>query len=67
LKPNNGIISLRIYLDRASVEVFASEGRVYMPLSIIPADGNRSLSVSCANGEVKANYLRVHELKSAWK
>jgi len=67
LKPIKGVVSLRIYLDRSSIEVFGNEGRVYMPLRIIPADDNRSLSASCAKGEVKANYIRVHELKSAWK
>jgi hypothetical protein len=38
-----------------------------MPRCILPKDDNRSLSASTTKGEVKANLLRVHELKSAWE
>ena len=67
LKLDNGMIHLRMLLDRTSIEVFGNHGRVYIPLRIIPKDDNRSLSASCGNGEVKASFLRVHELKSAWE
>ena len=67
LKPLKGAIRLRILLDRTSIEVFANAGRVYIPRCILPKDDNRSLSASCSKGEVKASYLRVHELKSAWE
>jgi len=67
LKPEKGLIQLRIMLDRTSIEVFGNNGRVYIPRCIIPKDDNRSLSASCGNGEVKAGFLRVHELKSAWE
>ncbi|NQU19950.1 MAG: glycoside hydrolase family 32 protein [Candidatus Nealsonbacteria bacterium] len=67
LKPDAGVIHLRMLLDRTSIEVFGNHGRVYLPLCIIPKDDDRSLSATCGNGEVKASLLRVHELKSAWK
>ena len=67
LKPKNGTIHLRMLLDRPSVEVFANQGRVYLPLCIIPDDDKRSLSAYCNQGEVKADFLHVHELKSAWE
>ncbi|MCP4676198.1 MAG: hypothetical protein GY854_11960, partial [Deltaproteobacteria bacterium] len=57
----------RMLLDRTSIEVFGNDGRVYIPLCILPRDDNRALSASCGNGEVKASFLRVHELKSAWE
>ena len=66
LKPEKGAVHLRILLDRTSIEVFGNNGRVYIPRCIMPKDDNRSLSASCAKGEVKARFLRVHELKSAW-
>ncbi len=66
LKPEKGIIRLRILLDRTSIEVFGNHGRVYLPRCIIPKDDNRSLSASCGKGKVKARFLRVHELKSIW-
>jgi fructan beta-fructosidase len=67
LKPDNGTIHLRMLLDRTSIEVFGNQGRVYLPLCILPADDNRSLDASCDHGEVKADFLHVHELKSAWE
>ena len=67
LKPEKGGVHLRILLDRTSLEVFGNHGRVYIPICIIPEDGNRSLSASCGRGEVRARFLRVHELKPAWK
>ena len=67
LKPENGTIHLRMLLDRTSIEVFGNQGRVYLPLCILPDDDNRSLTASCAHGDVKTNFLHVHELKSAWE
>ena len=67
LRPEKGIMHLRILLDRTSIEVFGNNGRVYIPRCIIPNDDNRSLSTSCGKGKVKARYLRVHELKSIWE
>ena len=67
LKPRKGAIDLRILLDRTSIEVFGNNGRVYIPRCIVPKDDNRSLSASCGKGQVKARFLRVHELKSAWE
>jgi len=67
LKPRKGTITLRILLDRTSIEVFGNHGRVYVPRCILPKDDNRSVSASCSKGEVKARFLRVHELTSAWK
>lgn len=67
LKPADGYIHLRMLLDRTSIEVFGNQGRVYLPLCILPDDDNRSLSASCTRGEVKTNFLHVHELTSAWQ
>jgi len=67
LKPVDNVIRLRILLDRTSIEVFGNDGRVYLPLFIIPEDDNLSLKATADKGEVKVNYLRVHELKSIWE
>ena len=67
LESVKGAIRLRILLDRTSIEVFANDGRVYMPLCITAEDDNLSLAASCDQGEVKVQSLRVHELKSAWE
>jgi fructan beta-fructosidase len=67
LKPDKGLIRLRILLDRTSIEVYANDGRIYIPRCITTKDDNLSLTATCDTGEVKVRSLRVHELKSAWE
>ncbi len=67
LPPVNGLISLRILLDRTSIEVYGNDGRLHIPHVIFPEENDRSVRLTCSNGEVKATYLRVHELNSAWE
>ena len=66
LEPLGGIIKLRILLDRSSVEVFANEGRVYVPHVVFPQNENRTVKMICRKGRFKATLIRVHELKSSW-
>ena len=63
----DGVIRLRILLDRTSIEVYGNDGRVYIPSVVFPEENDLSLRATCGKGEVKANYLRVHELKSSWE
>jgi fructan beta-fructosidase len=67
LEPVDGVIRMRILLDRASIEVVGNDGRVYLPLVVFSAERDRSLIATCGTGEVRANCLRVHELKSSWE
>ena len=67
LTPVDGLIRLRILLDRTSIEVYGNDGRVYIPHVVFPNDDVHSLRATCGRGEVKANYLRVHESKSIWR
>ncbi|MFC1600936.1 GH32 C-terminal domain-containing protein [Candidatus Sumerlaeota bacterium] len=66
LAPVDGVIRLRILLDRTSIEVYGNNGRLYYPIIVFPEENNLSLSATCDKGEVKARYLRVHELESSW-
>jgi fructan beta-fructosidase len=66
LKPIDGRIRLRLFLDRASVDIFANEGRVYIPMGVIPGAENRSLSVYAKGGAATLRSLQVHELRPAW-
>ena len=67
LQPVDSVIRIRIMLDRTSIEVYGNDGRVYIPSVVFPEENNLSLRATCGKGEVKVNYLRVHELKSSWK
>jgi fructan beta-fructosidase len=66
LKPEGGKIRLRILVDRASVEVFGNDGRVYMPCGVIHPEENRALEVFAKGGAARVTALEVHTLKSAW-
>ncbi len=66
LKPEGGKVSLRLLVDRVSLEIFANDGRVYMPMAIIPKDGDRSIALFAKGGGVKLTALTVHTLKPAW-
>jgi len=67
LEPVDGAISLRILLDRASVEVYGNNGRIYIPQVFFPAEQDLSLKAACGRGEVRVRHLRLHELKSSWE
>ena len=67
LKPQSGKIRLQILVDRTSMEIFGNDGRIYMPIGVIPPDENKSLEVFSKDGSVKVNALEVYELRSAWQ
>ncbi len=62
----NGKVSLRMLVDRASIELFANDGATAATsyASFIP--DNKQLSIS-ADGETKINTLIINTLKSSWK
>ena len=66
LSPIDGGVRLRILLDRTSNEVYANDGRVYLPRVIFPEHDARSISITCTGATTTAACLRVHELESSW-
>ncbi|MHC4325037.1 MAG: glycoside hydrolase family 32 protein [Planctomycetota bacterium] len=67
LKPAGGKIRLRILVDRVSIEIFANDGRIYMPIRAISESDERTLEVFAKGGNIKISYLKIHKLKSIWK
>ena len=67
LKRWDGGITVRILVDRGSVEVFGNEGRLSMTSFALHEAEDRNLSLTVEGGEAVVNKLVVHELKSAWK
>ena len=65
LELRDGEVALEILVDRTSIEIFGGEGRVYMPIGVIPKDEERSLAVYARGGETRIKSLEVFELKSA--
>jgi fructan beta-fructosidase len=66
LKPVNGRITLHILVDRTSIEIFGNQGRVFIPVGVIPTDSSHSISVFVNSGEANLSKLEIHELKSTW-
>jgi sucrose-6-phosphate hydrolase SacC (GH32 family) len=58
---------MRILVDRVSIEIFANDGRIYMPVRAIPEKDERTLEVFTKGGIVKIRSLKLRELKSIWK
>jgi sucrose-6-phosphate hydrolase SacC (GH32 family) len=66
LPPLNGKVTLRMFVDRTSVDIFGNGGRLYMPLGMALSPGNQSLSLQAQGGEARVDSLTVYPLKSAW-
>jgi fructan beta-fructosidase len=59
-------LRLQLLVDRASIEIFAQDGRYALPVGVIPEDGDRSLSVFARGGTARLPSLEVFELHSIW-
>lgn len=66
LAPVEGRITLRILLDRTSIEVFGNNGTISMPTCFLPDATDRGIAIYAAGGEARVVSMDVHELKSAW-
>jgi fructan beta-fructosidase len=66
LAPVNGKISLRLLVDRGSIELFGNDGRLAVSVGVLLADDNRTLALSARGGPVRVRSLDVFALKSAW-
>ncbi len=61
-----GKLRLTILCDRTGAEVFASDGRCYMPMPFNTKPDNRRLFLETRGGAAKIASLEVHELRPAW-
>lgn len=62
----DGRLKLTAYCDRQALEVFASDGLTYMPVSFHPKPDDLTVGVESKAGAACIHSLEVHELKSAW-
>jgi fructan beta-fructosidase len=65
LKSIDGKIRLEILVDRTSIEVFANDGLVYMPVGHILVNNKKSIDI-IRTGDARVNKVEIFELKSAW-
>ena len=64
LPPVKGKVTLRILVDRVSIDIFGNDGAVYMPMSATNFAG-KNLSLT-ASGDAQVDSAIVRELKSVW-
>ena len=64
---SNGRQNIVVYADRTALEIFASDGLVYVPMPIILKPEKRSIQAAVKHGSVKFNTLDAYELKSTWE
>ena len=67
LNLKDGKIKLELLIDRNSIEIFADDGRVYMPIGGILPEDNKSIKLFTKGGKTKVQALEVYELNSAWR
>ena len=60
----NGVVKLRILVDRGSIEIFLNEGETVLTHSVISELDNKSISITGGDAAIKS--LEAHELKSSW-
>ena len=56
-------ISLRIFIDRSSIEVFGDNGRFVMTNLVFPNEPYSLLSIKSENGTAKLSGLRIYSIK----
>ncbi|MEN6424324.1 MAG: GH32 C-terminal domain-containing protein, partial [Phycisphaerales bacterium] len=66
LLPTDGVIRLELLVDRTSIEVFANDGQVYMPMAVTGPQDSQSLRILATGGPGKVESLESHRLRSAW-
>lgn len=59
----NGKISLRIFVDRSSIEVFGNNGQFVQTNLVFPNEPYSTLSIFTTSGRAKVNNLKIYSLK----
>jgi fructan beta-fructosidase len=67
LQPVGGKVRLQILSDRTSIEVFANDGAVFIPMPVLPKPEDRSLEIFAEGGSADARRIDVYELKPIWR
>jgi len=66
LAPVDGKIDLRILVDRPSIEIYANNGRIYMPMQAVRDLDNKSLKIYSKGGNAHIEELTIYEIESIW-
>jgi fructan beta-fructosidase len=67
LKVENGIVTLRVLVDRSSVEVFADRGQRTITDQIFPDRDSKGIQLFSTGGRAELNKITIWQLQSAWQ
>ena len=67
LAPVDGLISLHMFVDRRSVDIYGGRGRLYLPVASALSTENHGLKLFCQGGTGRLVSLKVYEVKPAWR
>lgn len=60
----DGSISLRIFVDRSSIEFFGNDGRFVMTNLVFPTTPYTSLAIAAFGGKARLNNLKVYNINA---
>jgi sucrose-6-phosphate hydrolase SacC (GH32 family) len=63
----DGKIRLRVLLDRASIEIFAADGQVYIPITTVPNPDYQDCSIRTRSGTCILESAALAKLASTWE
>ena len=63
----DGLVKLRVLIDRGSVEAFVNEGEYVATTYVLHRPDNKKLSLSAQGGTVDIKNLTVNEIKGFWE
>lgn len=60
---NVGKVSLRIFIDRSSIELFGNNGQFVLTNLVFPTEPYTTLSIDAADGKAKVENLKIYSIK----
>jgi fructan beta-fructosidase len=63
----SGTVTLRVLVDRSSVEVFANDGRATITDQIFPDRNSQAVQVFSDGGRAQLQKVTIWKLKSIWQ
>lgn len=63
----DGKVSLRIVVDRSTIEVFINGGEAVISDRIFPTSNSASIEAFAGDDSAKISMLKLHKLKSTWQ
>lgn len=63
----DGLLTLHVYADRSSIEMFANEGQATMTSRIYPSEKLLGIELTAEGGEAHVNEMTVWKLKDIWQ